>query len=462
MCSTCPLMGLTIGADIELYYTVELEEWSSPKKFWFSAVVKRLRLLVDNRGTTLDGHVSFQRTEYFPASTSHIVFISAEIVRDDGGEDIPWRFRGTLSEHVSPHVTESVGAITADAPENQEADKDADYLPVGQSEGVSRPKKVARVEVISGEEDNRRNVLLLKNEMKLVRAEWQLQKEAMDIISSERAIAGATQSTSKPDALLFLFHKLERFLLHTPPRPGSDERRSGAFLKQQAFHCSCDCTLYSLDSIMQRIKALPVAPIECHPSIIEIESSVPMEVKLYLPSLQSVLDLYGPMAIRSIKDITVMTRKDRITKAPIACRVIGCVERGDETDHSPLFLAVGEHLDPIDEDEMAQRKVLYRESGQWNTIENRFHHPMTYLTLSQRELSLRMNPGASEKEEDQHSKGKKGFLLLWKNLASGPPSLFQPPNRRVVLGTLTIEIPYVNVVGSDAVGEIENLLNLTK
>ena len=453
-CQDCPLFGLRLGSQLELYYTVELDEWPAPKKIWFPCVVKRLRLLSDNRGTTVDGHIEFERSTYFTASTSHMVFLDKVLVRDDSGEEIPWRHANdTLEIHSNldsgaEHLGEESGV-----------DEDMDYQPENINCPDARCEKKRKVEEISLDVKNARSLAHMKIEMEHMKREMRAQKSSLEIMRDCSTGNTVLAPQTKPEPLLFTFARLERFLVTVPTISASERRLGAAVMKQCIFTCNADCSLQSLDAIVHRVQTVPATRPELSPVYDQVLSSVPEHVMVKFSTLQQLLSVYGPLRQSSTKDLCVLNKHERGTSNAVLCRVIGCSAQRIDDDSSPYLLSIGEHLGPVSADDHTIRNVLYRENCSWNNIECNFQHSLVKMSLTETELAQRLGQlQVQRQDEDTEKTQSLGFTLSWKPFSDVQPGVFQNTTRDTILGTLTLQVPYVLVWGDSLLTEVHHLL----
>ena len=453
-CPNCPLFGLRFGAQIELYYTVEVSDWPAPKKMWFPCVVKRLRLLADSRGTTVDGHVEFERSAYFPASTPHMVFIDGGLVRDDSGEEIPWRHASDGAEEQSIQASDEEGMS-----EGSGEDGDKEYQPEDVTPAEIRHVKKRKVSDVGPEFENGRTLARLTMEMDTMKRELEAQKSSLDLLRANTNGYVEQIPCTKPEPLLFAFNSLERFLLAAPTISGSERRRTAASMRQDVFTCTADCTLQSLDAVIHLARMVPGKPPSLYPEYGEILASIPDEVSIEFGTLQQLLALYGPLRQPSAKDVCVVNRYERGTSNAVLCRVIGCSAQRSDDASSPYLLAVGERLSSISANEQSERKVLFREACSWNVIENNFQHSLKSLSLTESELATHLQQLQTQQDSSVVGKQKvPGFSLSWRPCSDLGSSVFRYTTRNTILGTLTLQVPYVMVWGDTLLTELHHLL----
>lgn len=478
----CPLMGLRVGAKIEVYYAVHIQGCSKPNKLWLPAIVKSLRYVEDGRGATLNGAVSFPASEYFAASTTRVVFVGSDELRDEHGEVMDWRICWPTSptEDEDGDLEDAeAGMLSSDNEymETGEDQHDADFQPesVGTitARGVKRAKTGLQASPATQrmqlEEHRATDVKALK--VRIAQLHKTLEEQRLDFVTLRTKMVSSHPAIRDrlPQPLLFLFHKLEKFLTSPPPRPtGVDVRNGLGMVKQEVFIVATDCTLSTFDMILHHAESEGVTNFLVNPSTEELKNSIPEKVTVTFPNLRSMLKVYGPLSKASLSYIMFSTRKERGSDTPICARLLGVVSPASTTDETPFFLSIGEHLQPLfpnNSVEGPNRRVLHRSTCEWNAIENYFRHPLSMLSIPQSDLVARLKASLAAGENDlTASPVTPGFGMIWDTIEPSRAhlELFQHKERAAILGTLRLTIPHVNVKSTQAVNEIARLLKNTQ
>lgn len=443
----CPLMGVTVGTKLEVLYTVHLEGVTSPQKVWFVATLKSLRYMEDNRGSTLNGVIHWLPSEHFPSSTSRVVFVDRSKLRDEQGGLMGWR----LHEDHAYESDEDLPVVTERG--DEDADGDHDYHPSTSMRVKQNLSGKRKAEENSLPLQNVRQMRRLEQHVKLLESRLESQASALSTHLTVCNSASRYNCEITPEPLLFVFDKVQKFLLGESPRHQSLQGRASSPYKQDVMCTSSDCTLSTFDAILSNIERRVPDTICITPSNSEIRLSIPSKINIVFPSLLSLLTLYEAIPESSAKKLFVSTRKVRGMSTSIT-RVIGCMRKASHTEELPCYISVGERLGTLSEVSTGERRVVYRPSCVWDEVEGYYKNELSGIKTTESELKSWLQNLVVDSEADGDSTICPEFGMTWERTDTGPQPIFQRESRTAILGILRITVPYVTVRGNEAVNDI--------
>ena len=458
-----PFLGLRVGHEVLLEYSVEVEGQVRARNLWFSASVRRLTFSEDGVEATLRAKIDFKRTQYFPPSTSVVHVLSTTTMRDEQGQNIPWR----KSEQVLQCDTRTLRYIVSEESANSEQNSDevdADFVPL-QDKTLQRPSIKRKVNHGRSCSQGHGDVARELNQLhcRLDYMQTQLTSQCVDVQAlkeSAHVEMSRTPSTT-PDALLFHFHRLEKFLLSIPSKPGSEQLRTSPLFKQDCFSAVTDCTLSVLDTIWIRVQHKLGNVVEFLPSLNEVQTSTPTSATIKFRSVHDLLHCYRDIPESKLSDVLVKTRYERGSEIAIVSRVLGCARKVEGDHFSAFYLSPGGHLDSALCNGNGTRKLIYRQRCDWNNIEKRFQYPLTSISMPEHELSSHLRPSKSDSMSDEECRKSVNITMCWKPLLQDSTHIFSTCTRQEVLGQLTINVPHVIVRGHSAILELHSVLNIS-
>jgi hypothetical protein len=279
-----------------------------------------------------------------------------------------------------------------------------------------------------------------------------LERELADVKKHMDENSGGVEGGAYSPVLAFTRHKLglELSKPHLGSSPSMSKYRDAHALVQEVATVDVDCYLAEFEAIWATVASVTDEGVDVLPR--EPDAGSSRIDRVYSIRFQHFSELCKALAVtceKDVKDSLVKVKVGKREKSPICVRVLGGILHVDKEVDSPMVFVFGGSASMC-LDSGAPVKVLYRNSSAWDDVEESFVDPLPIRTMS-----LCNIPGLDGGEESD-SVAEDGmpvddstslFSLTWRRTSDGRMALFDPPDRRAVIGCLTVSIPYVTIRG---------------
>jgi hypothetical protein len=279
-----------------------------------------------------------------------------------------------------------------------------------------------------------------------------LERELADVKQRIDEKSGGVEGGAYSRVLAFARHKLglelSRPLLGSSP--SMSKYRDAHALVQEVATVDVDCCLAEFEAIWATVASMTAEGVDVVPR--EPDAGSSRIDRVYSIRFQQFSNLCKALAVtceKDVKDSLVKVKVGKREKTPICVRVLGGILHGDKEVGGPMVLVIGGSASR-GLDSGVPVKVLYRNSSAWDDVEGSFVDPLSVRTMSLSAipcLEVGEESDSVAEDEMQADDSASVFSLTWRRTSDGSMALFDAPDRRAVIGCLTVSIPYVTIRG---------------
>lgn len=227
-------------------------------------------------------------------------------------------------------------------------------------------------------------------------------------------------------------------------------------MKTSSLEASADCTLSQMDSLLHFLQSSIPGRFIVYPTQEKITSTVPETVAVYLSSFTDMIQVFTGQAYKpDVQEMLVKWKDSRDTKKPFIARILGHGVNVGRNSNNPSFITPGVSCAWWAGGEETIQTII-REQSVYDTTNNRFRFPLATKHLAKDDYA---------KSCEHLTKGCRMQLPCVPHLTfrfEWTPHIKQAyklpftksEDRRDILGTIYVRVPYTRVVGEYSCNEL--------